>query len=48
MQFISKKERDISCIGSTEIDLALLPNKPYSVVEFKLDNCKDPRARLKL
>lgn len=48
LHFMSKKDRNISCIGSAELDIATLPNQPLTVYELKLDNCNDPKARLKL
>lgn len=48
LHFLAKKERNISCIGSAEIDVAALPNQPYSMLEVKLENCTDPKAKIKL
>jgi hypothetical protein len=35
-------------IGSTDLHVASLPSQPYSLFEVKLDNCSDPKAKLKL
>lgn len=48
LHFLAKKDRNISCIGSTELYVGNLPSQPYSLIELKLDNCQDPKAKLKL
>jgi hypothetical protein len=48
MHFMAKKDRNISCIGSAELDVATIPNATFSLIELKLSNCSDPRGKLKL
>lgn len=48
LHFLVTKDRNISCIGSTELDVAVLSNQPSSMIEIGLNNCSDPKARIKI
>jgi hypothetical protein len=48
LNFFNRNDRNACLIGSTDLDLATLPTHPYTLLELKLDNCSDPKARLKL
>ena len=48
MHFMNKKERNVTCIGTAELDLARLPNQPYSLIEFPLHNSMYPHSKTKI
>lgn len=48
LNFFNRNDRNAFLIGSTDLDVSSLPAHPYALLELKLDNCNDPKARLKL
>ena len=45
---MNRRDHRINCIGSTEVNLAGLPLHPISTVSRRLENCLDPKGKVRV
>ena len=45
---MNRREKNVTCIGSTELDVATLPLQPYSVIECPLSNSLYPHSTTRI